>query len=101
MTTYYPDFGAAAGAAMEANTAMAARHTAARAAETTTRKDTQMTTSPADPVRPTDAHTPDGTLLAELRTHLAEHTPGCNAYVDGLLARSADAIARLARQETQ
>ena len=44
---------------------------------------------------------PDARLLAELRTHLAEHTPGCNVYVGKLLARAADAIARLTGQDAQ
>jgi hypothetical protein len=42
---------------------------------------------------------PDRQLLDELHTHLAEHTPGCNAYVDALLKRSADTIARLTEQD--
>lgn len=51
-------------------------------------------TAQSPPIDPTQ-------LLDELRTHLAEHTPGCNAYVDKLLARSADAIAQLTGRDAK
>jgi hypothetical protein len=34
----------------------------------------------------------DGTLLAELQQHLAEHTPSCNARTDHLMRRAATAL---------
>lgn len=34
----------------------------------------------------------DGTLLAELQQHLAEHTPSCNARTDHLMRRAAAAL---------
>lgn len=40
----------------------------------------------------------DSALLDELRTHLAEETPSCNARTDYLLRRAVDELARLAEQ---
>ncbi|MEU1787065.1 hypothetical protein ABZ553_14570 [Streptomyces sparsogenes] len=40
----------------------------------------------------------DSTLLDELRTHVAEESPSCNARTDYLLRRAVDELARLADQ---
>jgi hypothetical protein len=41
---------------------------------------------------------PDPTLLAELRQHLADHTPSCNARTDHLMRRATAVLGAVAEE---